>query len=324
MRDNLELFARLAGLKGVDRSARMDEVADVLELGAFMDRPVRFLSDGAKRRLHTAMALVHHPKVLLLDEPTTGVDIATRSRLLSAIRDLAAAEGCAVLYSTHYLPEVEELGASVAILDRGRILTRGPLAELVGEFGIGMVELTLAWTRMWALAQHDLRILRRDPAFLVIFTIVPLAFMAFNKDSFAAALSVEFAGRGFNGSEQIVPGAAVLFSGFLVGNLGFSVFREHGWGTWDRLRASQLSTPELLVTKSVALTPVEFLPGWARFIAPATPAYWAMRGFRSVLFDGEGLAAVALPVAILLGFSAVFNLIAVRRFRIEEAKVSWA
>lgn len=76
--------------------------------------------------------------------------------------------------------------------------------------------------------------------------------MAFNKDVFAAALSVEFAGKGFNGSEQIVPGATVLFSGFLVGNLGFSIFREHGWGTWERLRASQLSTPELLVAKSVA------------------------------------------------------------------------
>lgn len=257
-----------------------------------------------------------------------------------------------------------------------------------------------AVTRIWAMALHDLRILRKDPAFLIIFTVVPLAFMAFNKESFAAALSVEFAGRGFNGSEQIVPGATVLFSGFLVGNLGFSIFREHGWGTWERLRASQLSTPELLLAKSVApilslafqlvvllvggsllfglhlrgsvlafgvvaaalavmevtlgfmllslcrsvvqlnaltnagamllgglggaLTPVEFLPGWARAVAPATPAYWAMRGFRSVLFDGGGIAVVALPVAVLLGFSAAFVLVAVRRFRIEETKVSWA
>lgn len=257
-----------------------------------------------------------------------------------------------------------------------------------------------AATRIWALALHDLRILRRDPAFLIIFTVMPLAFMAFNKESFAAALSVEFIGRGFNGAEQIVPGATVLFSGFLVGNLGFSIFREHGWGTWERLRASQLSTPELLLAKSVtpilalaiqlgvllgfgsllfglrlngsllafvvvaaalavmevtlgfmllslcrsvvqlnaltnagamllgglggAITPVEFLPGWAQAVAPATPAYWAMRGFRSVLFDGEGLASVALPVGVLLGFSVVFVTVAARRFRIEDTKVSWA
>lgn len=257
-----------------------------------------------------------------------------------------------------------------------------------------------AATRIQALALHDLRILRQDPAFLIIFTVVPLAFMAFNKDSFAAALSVEFAGKGFNGSEQIVPGATVLFSGFLVGNLGFSIFREHGWGTWERLRASQLSTPELLLAKSVspilslafqlvvlliggallfdlhvrgsllafglvaaalaimevtlgfmllslcrsviqlnaltnagamllgglggALTPVEFLPEWARFLAPATPAYWAMRGFRSILFDGAGLAAIALPVGVLGAFSVVFTVVAARQFRVEETKVSWA
>lgn len=142
VRDNLDLFSRLAGLKGAARTARMDEVADVLELTDFMDRPARFLSGGEKRRLHTAMALVHRPKVLLLGEPTTGVDIATRSRLLDAIRALAAEEGCAVVYSTHYLPEVEELGASVAILDRGRMLARGPLDELVDHHGTGMVELT--------------------------------------------------------------------------------------------------------------------------------------------------------------------------------------
>jgi len=262
------------------------------------------------------------------------------------------------------------------------------------------VDASSAGTRIWALALHDLRILRTDPAFLVIFTVVPLAFMAFNKDSVAAALSVEFAGRGLNGAEQIVPGATVLFSGFLVGNLGFSIFREHGWGTWERLRASQLSTAEVLVGKAItpilslafqlvvlliggallfglqvrgsllayaavaaalavmevtlgfmllslcrsvvqlnaltnagamllgglggAITPVEFLPGWARAVAPATPAYWAMRGFRAVLFDGGGLASVALPVGVLLAFSVAFVAVAARRFRIEDTKVSWA
>lgn len=255
-------------------------------------------------------------------------------------------------------------------------------------------------TRIWAVALNDLRILRRDPMFLIIFTVVPLGFMAFNKEAYAAALSVEFAGRGFNGSEQVVPGATVLFSGFLVGNLGFAMFREHGWGTWERLRASSLSTAELLLAKSItpilslavqivvllgggallygleirgslvafllvaaalavmevclgfmllsicrsviqlnaltnagamllgglggAVTPVEFLPGWAQAVAPATPAYWAMRGFRSVLFDGAGLSAVALPVAVLLGFSVVFVAIAAKGFKVEEAKVSWA
>ncbi|CAN5803128.1 ABC transporter ATP-binding protein [soil metagenome] len=142
VRENLELFARLAGLGGATVWTRIEEVADVVELTHLLDRLARHLSGGEKRRLHTAMALVHRPRVLLLDEPTTGVDIATRSRLLAAISALATEEGCAVVYSTHYLPEITELGASVAILDHGRILARGPLDELVDQHGSGMVELT--------------------------------------------------------------------------------------------------------------------------------------------------------------------------------------
>lgn len=142
VRANLELFAGLAGLAGRQAVERIEEVADLLELTELMDRPARHLSGGEKRRLHTAMAMVHRPPLLMLDEPTTGVDIATRSRLLSAISRLAQEEGCAVLYSTHYLPEVTELGASVAILDDGRIRARGTLAELIARHSLGVVELT--------------------------------------------------------------------------------------------------------------------------------------------------------------------------------------
>ena len=142
VRENLELFTRLAGYSGPAVRARLEEVAEVVELTHLLDRQARHLSGGEQRRLHTAMALVNRPKVLMLDEPTTGVDIATRARLLDAIVTLTAAEGCAVLYSTHYLPEIEELGATVAILDHGRILARGPLDDLVDQHGSGLVELT--------------------------------------------------------------------------------------------------------------------------------------------------------------------------------------
>jgi ABC-2 type transport system ATP-binding protein len=142
VRANLELFAGLAGLSGRAADERLDEVADLLELTGLMDRPARQLSGGERRRLHTAMAMVHRPPLLMLDEPTTGVDIATRSRLLAAISRLARDEGCAVLYSTHYLPEVEELGATVAILDGGRIRARGTLAALIARHSLGLVELT--------------------------------------------------------------------------------------------------------------------------------------------------------------------------------------
>jgi ABC-2 type transport system ATP-binding protein len=142
VRENLELFAGLAGLRRAAAAARIAELAAVLELDGLMDRLARHLSGGERRRLHTAMAMIHRPRLLMLDEPTTGVDIATRTRLLAAIARLAAEDGCAVLYSTHYLPEVEQLGATVAVLDHGRILVRGSLDELVAAHGSGVVELT--------------------------------------------------------------------------------------------------------------------------------------------------------------------------------------
>ena len=104
--------------------------------------------------------------------------------------------------------------------------------------------------RLGAVARHDLRILQRDPAFLIIFTVMPLLFMAFNDRVFGAALTVEL-GTETNGAAFVVPGATVLFSGFLVGNLGFGIFREHGWGTWERLRCSPLSPVDLMAGKAV-------------------------------------------------------------------------
>ncbi|MDQ1433862.1 MAG: type transport system ATP-binding protein [Actinomycetota bacterium] len=140
VRDNLVLFADLAGYRNPERDRRVDEVAEILELTEFLARLARHLSGGEKRRLHTAMALLHRPRVLLLDEPTTGVDVSTRGRLLAAVTALAARDETAVVYSTHYLPEIEELGASVAILDRGKFLARGSLDDLIAAHGSGGLE----------------------------------------------------------------------------------------------------------------------------------------------------------------------------------------
>ena len=105
--------------------------------------------------------------------------------------------------------------------------------------------------RVRAVAEHDLRILKGDPAFLIIFTVMPLLFMAFNREVMGAALTVTGGDGSYNGAEFIVPGATVLFSGFLVGNIGFGIFREHGWGTWERLRSSSLSSTEIILGKSL-------------------------------------------------------------------------
>jgi ABC-2 type transport system ATP-binding protein len=132
VRDNLVFFGELAGLRRAALAEAIDEVAGALRLDEFVDRPVRYCSGGEKRRLHTAVALMHRPAVLLLDEPTAGLDVDGRVDLVHAVRKLAA-DGTAICYSTHYLEEVETLGASVELLDAGRIIASGPVVQLVGE-----------------------------------------------------------------------------------------------------------------------------------------------------------------------------------------------
>ena len=141
VRENLLLFGQLVGLKGNELDRRIAAVSEAFALGELLQRLARFLSGGEKRRLHSAAALLGRPPLLLLlDEPTSGVDVATRSAILEVVRGLAR-EGSAVCYSTHYLPEVEALGASVAILDRGQIIVRDSLSALIDSHGNSAVEL---------------------------------------------------------------------------------------------------------------------------------------------------------------------------------------
>lgn len=130
VRENLEFFGELSGLKRMDRRVRATEIAEQLGLSELLDRKAMKLSGGEARRLHTGCALMHRPKVLMLDEPTVGADVTTRVQLIDAVRRLAA-DGAAIVYTTHYLPEVEALDAWIVIIDNGRVLTTGSRAELI-------------------------------------------------------------------------------------------------------------------------------------------------------------------------------------------------
>jgi ABC-2 type transport system ATP-binding protein len=140
-RQNLRLFAELSGLNGQRLNGQIEEVAAALRLDRLLDRKAGELSGGQKRRLHTAIALLNSPPLVLLDESTTGADVETRAALLEVVKDLAR-RGSAVLYSTHYLQEVETLDASVAILDNGRVIADGSVQELVAQNGGALIELT--------------------------------------------------------------------------------------------------------------------------------------------------------------------------------------
>jgi ABC-2 type transport system ATP-binding protein len=143
VRQNLRLFGALAGLSARRTAVAMDETAEALRLTDLLDRPVGVLSGGQRRRVQAATALLHRPALLLLDEPTVGADPPTRQGLLGVIRQRAA-EGAAVCYTTHYLPELEELDATVAVVVAGRVVARGDrsalLAGLPGALQLGFAD----------------------------------------------------------------------------------------------------------------------------------------------------------------------------------------
>ncbi|MFL1430578.1 MULTISPECIES: ABC transporter ATP-binding protein [unclassified Nocardiopsis] len=140
VRANLGYFARLAGLRGRAAAIRAEEAAGALGLEDRMDETAQRLSGGQKRRLHTAMAILHRPDVLFLDEPTVGADVRSRAEILAIVREMAA-QGTAVLYTTHYLTELEDLEADIAVLHEGRIRANAPLEQVLREHAAARVVL---------------------------------------------------------------------------------------------------------------------------------------------------------------------------------------
>jgi ABC-2 type transport system ATP-binding protein len=132
-RDNLVLQGRLYGLDGAALRRRVAELLDRFELAEAAKRPVRTYSGGMQRRLDVALGLVHHPAVLFLDEPTTGLDPEARAALWQEIGRLSANEGLTILLTTHYLEEADRLAERLAIVDKGRVVVDGTPEALKGE-----------------------------------------------------------------------------------------------------------------------------------------------------------------------------------------------
>jgi ABC-2 type transport system ATP-binding protein len=133
-RENLAFFGRLYGLGGKRLRSRVDELLDVVGLAdRAKDRTEQF-SGGMKRRLNIAVGLLHEPSLLVLDEPTVGVDPQSRNAILASVEALGTA-GMAILYTTHYMEEAERLCDRVGIIDEGRIRAEGTRRELVALVG---------------------------------------------------------------------------------------------------------------------------------------------------------------------------------------------
>ncbi|WP_223167467.1 ABC transporter ATP-binding protein [Nonomuraea sp. SYSU D8015] len=133
-RENLRFFARLYGLGGRALKTRIEEILEVVGLSDRADERVEGFSGGMARRLNIGVGLMNRPKLLVLDEPTAGVDPQSRNAILESVERLAD-EGVAVLYTTHYMEEAERLCDRVGIIDQGRLRVEGTRRELVGLVG---------------------------------------------------------------------------------------------------------------------------------------------------------------------------------------------
>ena len=252
------------------------------------------------------------------------------------------------------------------------------------------------WSRSSTLIRQNWALLMADPAPIVLLFAMPLVMMTFLQGTSQAVLrNAGYATA--SGAELVVPGMAVMFAFFGVGYAGTAFFGEHGWGTWDRLRASQATNLEIVLGKIMpaaalmlfqlvalfivgvvvfgmqikgsvlgvaimmlsciavliafsmlltavlktanqlmavvnlaamalsgmggALAPVDALPAWAQTIAPLSPAYWMLKGFREVILEGKGAEATIVPAAAILAFAGLLAGAAMLRFNMTDEKV---
>ena len=129
-RENLAFFGKLYGLRGHDLAQRIEEILVLTALGDKADQRVGTFSGGMKRRLNLGVAIVHRPKILFLDEPTTGVDPQSRNHIFDRVRALNSA-GLTVVYTSHYMEEVQALCPRIGIMDHGRLIACDTLTGLL-------------------------------------------------------------------------------------------------------------------------------------------------------------------------------------------------
>ena len=140
-RDHMRLQTALHGIPRHERGRRSDELLERVGLSLAADRRVRTYSGGMKRRLDLALALVHRPRILFLDEPTTGLDPQSRNALWGEVGRLAKEDGVTVFLTTQYLEEADVLADRVGIIDHGHIVAEGTPTDLKAEIGRPTVEI---------------------------------------------------------------------------------------------------------------------------------------------------------------------------------------
>ena len=142
-RENLVFWGKMYGLRGAALRQRVDEVLEVIGLTERQKGRVDKFSGGMKRRLNIGIALLHRPQVIIMDEPTVGIDPQSRRNILDNVKELNQ-QGMTVLYTTHYMEEAQEISDHIAIMDQGKVIARGTHDELVKIVGeLDRIDLTI-------------------------------------------------------------------------------------------------------------------------------------------------------------------------------------
>ena len=142
-RANLNFFGRIYGLRGKDLKERVEDVLRIVSLTDRADDPVEDFSGGMKRRVNIAAGLIHQPQLLFLDEPTVGVDPQSRNHIFESVLRLNRERGMSIVYTSHYMEEVELLCSRVAIIDEGRIIAMDTIKNLIALLGGGVIHVGL-------------------------------------------------------------------------------------------------------------------------------------------------------------------------------------
>lgn len=142
VREVLYYFSGMYGVSIAERNKRIPEILEALGLADKIDERARGLSGGMKRRLMIAKAILHKPKLLILDEPTAGVDVALRQRIWELVRELNK-QGTSIVFTTHYLEEAEQLCEKITVINHGKIIKDGDLKGIQQEFSKNVIHFEL-------------------------------------------------------------------------------------------------------------------------------------------------------------------------------------
>lgn len=142
-RANLNFFGRIYGLRGKQLKERVDDVLRIVALTERADQAVDKYSGGMKRRVNIGAGLLHYPRLFFLDEPTVGVDPQSRNQIFESVQQLNRERGMSIVYTSHYMEEVELLCNRVAIIDHGRIIAMDTIKNLIAMLGGGVIHLGL-------------------------------------------------------------------------------------------------------------------------------------------------------------------------------------